>query len=387
MIAQSPDNPVLAQVVQLLNTQDVQKRKRAWETLIKEQGWEQHVQLVLCFFGDPDNSIRDTALKLICEKAGETYGFYLRQFANHQNRELRTLLLKTLIGLKDPENIGMFLERIPSEDEALQKDLAQALAEFIALDVKVATESVVKVFASNEAASRKAAMSFFLKLPDKNLAIKSFLAFSASIAPMVQEEVFKEAKSHKDIFCGLLKDFFTQNKDSALLMQAIQLAKFLGYEGVEDELLKALKSSDWLLQQTAIKGLSSMKSEKAVDSLLELASHPELGPAAISALDKYGDLKYAKAFFQKLPAASEPVQIELLKVLQNMGDERFLPHFTKFFSSSAVKPKAKKVCYQAIVGVCAKSKVALPKEVEEEKQKMDQALLDELPNLGLKLKV
>lgn len=386
MIDQSPENPVLGQVVQLLNTQDVKKRKQAWSMLMGVDGWDKQKQLVLCFLDDPDQSIVDEVIKTLCEKSGESYGFYLRQYADHKNDEIRTLLLKTLISLKDPDNISVFLARISQEESALQKELAGALADFINEDLESASEAVIRVFASAHKESRKAAMSFFLKLPSKELAFKKFLSFSESIAPMIQEELFQEVTTHKDAFVEMLKEFFEKGKDPALLMQAIELAKVLKFEGIEDQLLKALSSEDWLLQQAAIKELSSMKSEKAVDVLLDLASHPELGPAAMQALDKYGDLKYAKSFFQKLPAASDAVQVELLQVLENMGDERFLPHFVKFFCSNAVKEKAKKVCYKAIVAICKRSGVEVPKEAEDEKAKMDQELLDELPDLGLKLK-
>ena len=79
--------------------------------------------------------------------------------------------------MQDVENVEVFLARIAHEQQDLQQELAKSIGQAISQDFLHVTRAIVSAIALPDKGTQKAAMNFFLKLPDQKHAIRALLAF------------------------------------------------------------------------------------------------------------------------------------------------------------------------------------------------------------------
>jgi len=178
---------------------------------------------------------------------------------------------------------------------------------------------------------------------------------------------------------------FKTEQDPALRLQAMNLAKVLKHQQLAPIFLHEMKNPNWLVRYTAMQVLGDMKAQQALPALVEALNSEDASIAAIQALDKYRDIRLAKPLFQKLPNGNESEQTEIVKVVQNIGDARLLPHLAKFLDSAAPKGGVKKLTAEIIIAMCKATNTAVPPRVTQIYDGLREKTVNDLPDLGLKM--
>lgn len=385
LVAQVPQADLIAGLGRMVNNKNLENRKKALKMLIKLDKWPRHDQLVLPLLQDPNSEIAEVMVRQVAAKAPARYVQYLRQFSRSEDLKTREACLKALMQLGQVRHADLFLERLAFEEGELKDGLRSCLSQFLKSEAEVITKEVVKATTSDIPQVRATAMALFTKLPNKAQAFWIFLQFSGSVSSFLRDQMFQEAKRHADVLVDPILATCQQEQDQGIRLQAIQLAKVLQHQKLAGLFLKELKSEDWMVRYTAIQTLSEMKSPQAVPHFLEMLKEPDAATAAVQALDRYRDMRLAKPLFQFLPKANANLQIEILKLLENLGDGRFLPHFAKFLEGNAFKEGALKQVALSAKAIGAASGQEVPSNLRDLHERLVEKTLDELPDLGLKL--
>jgi HEAT repeat protein len=385
LAAQVPLEDLIAGLGRMVNSKNLEHRKKALKMLVKLDNWPRHDQLVQPLLQDPNREIAEVMARQVAAKAPARYVQYLRQFSRSEDGKTRETCLHALMNLKKVRHADLFLERLPFEEGELKDALRANLSQFLKTEAQTITKEVVKAITSDIPQVRATAMALFTKLPNKSQAFRIFLQFSGSVSSFLRDQMFQEARKFADALVDPILATCQQEKDQGIRLQAIQLAKVLKHQKLAGLFLKELKSDDWMVRYTAIQTLSEMKSPQAVQPFLEMLKEPDAATAAVQALDRYRDIRLAKPLFQHLPKAPANLQIEIVKLLENLGDGRFLPHFAKFLEGNAFKEPALKQVAMSAKAIGIASGTEVPSNLRDLHDKLVEKTMADLPDLGLKL--
>jgi len=384
-IAACGPGPVLAELSKMVNNKNLEVRKKALVLILAQQNWFQHRNLVMTLLADPKPEISEATLLQVVRKAPAAYVGQLRRLATHKKPEIRALSLNCLAAMNDMANAELFLQRMPLEGGDLRKTLYTAIVTFIKADTSAMTARIAATLSDTVAEVRGAGMSLLLKMPDQVATLKAILNYCSSVSAMMRDGVFAELAKQPDAFVDGVLAIFKAEKDPALRLQAMNLAKLLQHQRLAPIFLHEMKNADWLVRYTAMQVLGDMKSPQAVPVLVEQLNNPEASVAAIQALAKYKDMRLAKPFLQKMSMGNESEQLELLKALEGLGDNRLLPHLAKILDSPAAKGKARKASAETIIRMCEAAGTQVPARVLQINDSLAEKTVDDLPDLGLKL--
>lgn len=385
LAGQVPLEDLIAGLGRMVNNKNVDHRKKALKLLLKLEQWPRHDQIVLPLLADPNREIAEVMVRQVAAKAPARYVQYLRQFSRSEDVKTREACLNALMGLNQVRHADLFLERLPFEEGELKDALRANLSQFLKSEAETITKEVVKATTSDIPQVRATAMALFTKLPNKTQAFRIFLQFSGSVSSFLRDQMFQEARKFADALVEPILATCQQEKDQGIRLQAIQLAKVLQHQQLAGLFMKELKSDDWMVRYTAIQTLSEMKSPQAVPHFLEMLKEPDAATAAVQALDRYRDMRLAKPLFQHLPKANAQLQIEILKLLENLGDGRFLPHFANFLEGKAFKEGALKQVAISAKAIGSASGAEVPSNLSELHERLVEKSIEDLPDLGLKL--
>lgn len=369
----------------MVNSTDPETRRKALEMLVAQDNWAKQRTQVSALLEDPRPDISEAMLRQVAVKAPRAYVSQLRLLARHDKPEIRALCLQALVGMNQMANAELFLHRLPHESGEVKKVLFDAVVRFIKTEPGPMTEVIVKTLAATDQKAARSAMDFFVKLPDRRGAFRCFLKFSDSVSSMMRDQLYQIATTVADAFVDPVLDVAKNERDPALRLQAVNLAKALKHQKLAPIFLHELKNPDWLVRYTAMQVLSDMKSPQALPIIVEALGNPESSMAAIQSLDKYRDIRLAKPFFQKLPQGHESEQIEIMKALHHIGDARLLTHLFKFLDSDAPKGKARKFAAETIIAMCKETGTPVPPKVTQIHESLRDRGFDDLPDLGLKM--
>ena len=378
-------NAIFGITGKMVNSTDPTVRQKALAMLIAQENWPKQRTQVAALLEDPRPEISEAMLREVAPKAPRAYASQLRTLSLHPKPEIRALCLKALAGMNQMINAELFLNRLPHESGDVKKLVFDAIVALIKQEPVPMTETIVKTIAGTDLKAAKAAMDFFVKLPDRRGAFRCFLKYADAVSSMMRDQLFAVATQVADAFVDPVLDVAKNEKDPALRLQAINLARALKHQKLAPIFLHELKNPDWLVRYTAMQVLSDMKSAQALPIIVEALGNAESCMAAIQSLDKYRDIRLAKPFFQKLPQGHESEQIEILKALQNIGDARLLTHLFKFLDSEAPKGKAKKFAAETIIAMCEATKTPIPPRVTQIHESLRDRGFDDLLDLGLKM--
>lgn len=384
-LAANPPSDLNRQLSMMANDKNIETRQKAVTLLVKLPDWPRQKALVNVFLEDPKPAVSDTMLKHVVRTAPRIYMKVLRKNATHENEEMRTLCLKTLVTMNNIKHADILVERLAQETGELQKSLYGALASFIKNEPEGMTEVIAHALGSPVDSVRSAALNLLLKLPDQKAAFSRLLMFGESVSAMLRDQLYSEMARSADAWVDHVLAVFKTEKNPALRLQAMNLAKLLKHQRLAPVFLHEMKNGDWMTRYSAMQVLGEMKSQQALPLLVEALNNEESIMAAVQALDKYRDVRVAKPLLGKLSSAGESAQIEILKVLRNMGDPRLLPPMAKFLDSSAPKGKAKKAAADTVIGLCEDTKTAVPEKVRQIYESLREKTVDDLPDLGLRL--
>ncbi|MDJ0835115.1 MAG: HEAT repeat domain-containing protein [Acidobacteriota bacterium] len=376
---------VLSQLSKMVNNKDVNTRRKALTMFLGQEGWFKHRNMVMTLMEDPKAEISETILRQVVKTAPKAYAGQLRHLSGHAKPEIRALCLQALIGMNRIDNADIFIRRMPREEGELRKALYGAVVAFIKADTKAMTEKIVGALGEAAPEVRQGAMSLLVKMPDQPGTFKQMLTFCGSVSAMMRDQVFSEMAKQADGFADLAINLFKTEKDPALRLQVLHLAKFLKHPKLAPIFLHEMKNPDWMVRYTAMQVLGEMKAAQALSPLVEQMSNPESAMGAIEALDKYRDMRLAKPFLARLPKAPESEQLALLKALENLGDARLLQPMHQFLDSPAPKGKAKKVAAETLIRMCEATNTAVPPRIKEIHDQLAEKTIEDLPDLGLKL--
>ena len=368
-----------------VNDAKIESRLKALALLVRMEDWPRQKGLVQALLDDPKPEVSDKILLQVLRTAPRLYLKALRQAAAHAQEEVRTLALKTLIGLNSLKHADVLLERLPRETGELQKSVYGALMMGIKQDPTGMTEVIVAALASTETAVRGAALNLLLKLPDPVVAFRRALQFSESLGAGPRDELFAEMTKAPEMWADLVLALVKVENHASLRLQAMTLARALKHPKLVPLFLHELKNPDWMVRYTAMQVLGDMQSQQALPLLVEALNQEESAMAAIQALDKYKDIRLAKPFLTRLPLAGEAEQIELLKALQNLGDARLLPNIAKFLESKELKGKAPKFAAETVIALCTSTGTPVPERVTQIYESLREKTVSDLPDLGLRL--
>ncbi len=376
---------VLAELTKMVNNKNLDVRKKALVLILGQPKWHQHRNLVMTLLADPKPEISEATLLQVIKKAPKAYVGQLRRLAEHSKPEIRALSLNSLVSMADMTNAELFLQRMARESGELRKTLYSAIVNFIKTDPPGMTATIAATLADTAAEVRSAGMGLVLKMPDQAATLKAILNYCSSVSSMMRDGVFAEIAKQPDAFVDSVLAIFKSERDPALRLQAMNLAKLLQHQKLAPIFLHEMKNADWLVRYTAMQVLGDMKSAQALPLLMEQLNNPEASVAAIQALAKYKDMRLAKPFLQKMSTGNEAEQLELLKALEGLGDNRLLPHLAKILDSPAAKGKARKASAETIIRMCATAGTQVPARVLEINDSLQEKTVDDLPDLGLKL--
>ncbi len=376
---------VFAALGRMINNKSAETRKNALNLLIRQKSWFLQRNQVIALMEDPQAAISEAMIRAVTERAARAYASHLRQLSHHPKPEIRAMCLQSLIAMNNLVNAELFLERLPQEGGEVKKALFEAIVTLIRQEPTAMTEQIVKAIAATEPAVSKIAMDFFVKLPDKRTAFGCFLRFANAVSAMMRDQLFAEAARRPEAFVDPVLEVVKTEKDPALRLQAMNLARTLKNQRLAPIFLHELKNSDWLIRYTAMQTLGQMKSTQALPALVEALGNPETSIAAVQALNNYKDIRLAKPFFQKLQSANESEQVEILAALKNIGDGRLLGPLSKFLESNAPRGKAKKVTAETIIALCEETGTVVPARVLQVHESLSERKLEDLPDLGLKM--
>ena len=376
---------ILGELSKMVNNKDVNTRRKALTMFLGQKDWFKHRTMVMTLMEDPKFEVSEVILQAVTKTAPASYVGQLRKLSTHAKPEIRALCLQALIGLNNSENAALFIRRMPQEAGDLRKALYGAIVAFIKADTPTMTEKMVNALGETVPEVRQGAMSLLVKMPDQAGTFKQMLAFCSSVSAMLRDQVFEEMGKQADGFAELAINLFKTEKDPALRLQVLNLAKFLKHAKLAPIFLHEMKNPDWMVRYTAMMVLGDMKSPQALAPLVEQMNTPESAMGAIEALDKYRDMRLAKPFLARLPNAPESEQVALLKAVEHLGDARLLGHMGQFLDSNAPKGKAKKAAAETIMRMCKASNTAVPPRIQEIHEQLAEKTIDDLPDLGLKL--
>lgn len=380
-----PQEALFAATGRMINNKLVDTRRKAMQLLISQPSWPKQRTQVMALLEDPDTSVCEAMLTEVVARAPKSYVNQLRQLAIHENAKIRELALKSIIELAEIRDAELFLERLPLEDGELRKALFEAVVAAIKSEPQTMLQVIVKAIASPQAEVSRTAMDFFVKMPDKRNAVRTFLRFADSISSMMKDQLFQQAARHGEIFVEPILDLAKNEPDPAMRLQALNLAKALKNQKLAPLFLHELKNPDWMVRYTAIQVLAAMKSQQALPVLVELLGREENAIAVIQALDHYQDVRLAKPLLAKLQQTGESEQIAILQALLNMGDGRLLSPIGQFLNSSAPKGKARLKTREIIIQLCKATQTQVPAAVMNIYDGLRERTLDDLPDLGLKM--
>lgn len=369
----------------MVNQADINMRQKAQTLLVRCEDWPKQKTLVRALLNDPKPVVSELMLKHVIRASPRAYLRELKAAAAHPNQELRGLCLKALIGMDSIKLATVLIDRLAQEKGELQKSLYGALTTFIERDAAAMMEMIVSKLASSEEKVRRTAMNLLLKLPEQKEAFRRLLTFSESLSAMPRDQLFSEMAQNAEVWVEHVLSIFKTEKNSALRLQAMNLAKVLKHSRLSPIFLHEMKNSDWMVRYAAMQVLGDMKSQQALPALVDALGNDETSLAAIQALDKFRDIRLAKPFFQRMPNAGETEQIELLKALNNIGDTRLLPPLAKFLDSNAPKGKAKKFAAETVIGLCNATGTTIPAKVTQIYEGLRERSVTDLPDLGLRI--
>ncbi|CAM2068042.1 HEAT repeat domain-containing protein [Sulfidibacter corallicola] len=375
-------------VAKMTNDKNVDVRKKALKLLIRLEDWARQRDLVGSLLLDPNPSISEAMIRqLVSQEATAPYAAALRQLALHDQESIRDASLKALIKHKNPKNIEVFLQALAHSQGEVKQQLEAAISGFISDDPSATGQQIIGALTDPDDKVVETALRLYLTLPNQAEAFRNLLSFTDSVTAFMRDEVFKRLIPHQDYIVPLVLDLCRLEQNPALKLQALNLAKVLKNNKLAPLFLHELKNPDWMVRYSAMQVLAAMRSPQALPILVEFLNDSDSSMAAIQALDQYRDMRLAKPFFQKLsaPDANESEQIELLKALRNLGDQRFLPHLAKFLEGPLMKGKARKLCAEVIIAICDEKNVQVPESVRKLHESLSEKTLEDLPDLGLKL--
>jgi len=375
----------IAQIAQMINNRDAAVRKRGLERFLDHADWHGHRTMVTTLLDDPDPAIAEPMARAVAEKAPRAYIGRIRHLAEHAEDGLRDLCLQALIRTGDAVHADILIRRMPLEQPELRKAMYAALQPMMRADPTTITELLIVNLGDERERVRRGAMTLMAKLPDQADVFRRMLAYCAGVSGMVRERIFGELSNQADHYAGLALKLMEDEADPAVRLQVLELAKFLKSNTLAPLFLRELEHSDWLVRYAAMQVLGEMRSAQALPLLIKLLENPESSAAAIEALDKYRDIRLAKPFLARLPAANESEQLALLSAIENLGDGRLLPHLGKFLDSAAPKGKAKLTCAETIMRMCRTIGTAIPEGVRRIHDQLAEKTVEDLPDLGLKL--
>lgn len=369
----------------MANAKQPDVRLKALRLLVRQEQWHKHRPLVINFLQDPRPEVAETALKEVAAQAPAPYVVYLRKLAFHDKAEVRSQALQALIALGKVEDAAIFIKRIPFEADALRAELGRAFGQLLQQDPKEVTGIVVASLGDMEAKVRAAAMHLFLKLPDKRAAFRELLVYAETVSSQLRDDIYMEASQNADLFADLTLDLVKTEKEPALRLQAMLLAKILKHQKLAPLFIHEMKNPDWMVRYQAMQTLGDMKAPQAIQLLVDALNQPESSLAAIQALDKYRDIRLAKFFFQKLNTGHETERLEIFKALTHIPDQRFVPHLMKFLESPNLSDKVKKACAETVIEIAQATNTPVPDRAEKVVDELTEQKLEDLPDLGLRL--
>jgi len=384
-IAAAASPEAFASLVKMVNDKNPQTRAKAARLLPQLPEWRRQRALAEALLDDPEPAVSRPMLQAAAQQAPAAFIPWLRRRAGDADADSRALCLRALIATGDPAHADALLARLPFEADALRQEIWGALVAMIKRDPADMTERMIRVLAAPDPEARRAAADLLAKMPDKRDVLRRLLIYAESLGAIPRDAAFAAMKKHAEAFAEPLLALFQGEDAAAVRLQGLALARALGHERLTPLFLHQLKSPDWTTRAAALQTLGAMKAPQALPVLVEMLGRGQDAAAVVQALDRYRDPRLAKPLFQRLPAADEAEQIDILKALKNLGDARFLPHLAKFLESASPKGQAKKFTVDAIVDLCRANGQAVPPRILEIQASLSQSALDALPDLGLKL--
>lgn len=377
---------VFTEIAKMINHKDVNQRKKALKLLIKQEDGLQQRELVLALINDPQPAIAEVMLKQVIAIGGKGFQSQLRHFATVGAPETAALCLKALLNQPNLKNIPVFIHGLAYQQGDMVGALSQALGQAMQDAPDYVLEELIKAIGVSDQKVAQTALKMFAGMPNLKEATRSLLLFADSVSPMVRDDIYRLMGTIGDTFVPVVLDLMRDQPEQAVRVQAMNLAKIMKNPKLGPLFLQELKNPDWMVRYSAMQVLAAMKSPQALPILVEFLNQDESSMAAIQALDRYGDMRLAKPFFQKLTSQSnESEQLALLDALLNLNDPRFIGHLAKFLESPVVKGKAVKRCAEVVIDLGKRHNVAVPESVVALNDQLTEKKLEDLPDLGLKL--
>ncbi|CAM2008608.1 HEAT repeat domain-containing protein [Acanthopleuribacter pedis] len=385
-IALCKSDAIFTEIAKMINNKDPNHRKKALKLLIKQEKGMQQRELVLALMNDPQPPIAEAMLKQVIASGAKGYQGQLRHMAVVGADSIAVLCLKALLNQPSMKNVPVFIHALATQQGEIAAALSQALGRHMQEAPEAVLEEIILAIGSSDPKVGAAALKMFVGMPDLKEATRRLLLFADSVSPLVRDDIFRLMGTVGDTFVPIVLALVQEQPEQAVRIQAMNLAKIMKNQKLGPLFLQELKNPDWMVRYSAMQVLSAMKSPQALPILVEFLNQDESSMAAIQALDRYGDMRLAKPFFQKLTTQSnESEQLALLDALLNLGDPRFIGHLSKFLDSPAVRGKAVKRCAEVIIELGKRHGVAVPEKVIALNDQLTEKKLEDLPDLGLKL--
>ena len=372
-------------LAKLVNDSMLQSRQLALYLLVRQPNWFMQRDMVETLLEDPEPVITAATIGAVVEEAPEAYTGLLRHLANDSRDEIRDVVLHWLIEQRDPENIEVFLVRLPQEKPPLREHLAEAILEAMKETPAEATEHVVAAIGDALPAVRRSAVEFFGRLPDRTDAVLQFLRHAIGSTDWMRDLLFREAARSPNEFVNGLLQVMKGTRDHDLRLTALNFAAVLDDQRLIPILLHELDCDDWVRRYNAIEILGNMKVAEATPYLLRLLDDSEVAAIAVASLVKMGDDSLVKHFLSHVPGADPFLQAQLLRAAAAVGDDRVVGLLVQLIERKVIAKENRPVAAQVLMYLCKEHNLPLPPQATYEIAAEETEAFAVLPDYGLML--
>lgn len=384
-IAACRSQAALAEVAKMVNSPELEVRRKAHRVFVRLENWHHNRDLVVSLMEDPDASISFLMIKTVVERAGTTYYGYLRHLVVHDRDEIRELALRFLVDQEDPRNADIFFNRIPHERGEVRQTLVNAIVAFTRENPKGMTRRIITAMSDPSEEVRRMALDLFVRLPNRQEAFVDYMRFMIQVTAWLREMMMEDTRAYVEHFAECIISASKTEDDPNIRHHLVAFARFLSHPSLAPMFMHELSNPDWFVRYQAIQVLGEMRSPEALPHLLQAMDDPDTAVAAVRALDNYGDIRLAKPFLTRLATASRSLQKELVSALANMRDPRLVPYMLLFAQRHDIELDARHWVIEKIREVCEAGGIPAPLELTQLETTSGAKGIEGLPDLGLRL--
>jgi serine/threonine-protein kinase len=235
---------------------------------------------------DPHKGVRMVALEALVSCKRPLGIDPLCQLLRDPDLTIQSKAMEALVRLNDPQAIPYLLEVLQDDSEYMRRAAVEVL---------------------NAIGNTDAIRDLLGALRDKDwwVRVRAADALGSIGGPKVVEAVL-----------ALIKD-----QDEFIRRCAIEILNIIKDPRAFDHLLGALDDPDWWVRERAVDALAQLGDRRAVPALLRLLEpETEATPAAIRALEAFGDQGAIRPLLTKLLSPNKAVQKEALRALATLTD-------------------------------------------------------------------